>query len=245
MAQDIKQQITMLVELQAVEIEIRKVERVLSAVDQRISGLDAQLAENTAAVDGAGSILQDLEKRYRLLESDLQTNQGRIEKAHEKLRSIKTNKEYQSGLKEIDELKAIGSRFEDEMLQILEQVEKAKAQLKEQKARLSKRQGEIQVETEMIHQEAREARERLEQMQSRARAAAENIPPQLKALYRRVAAARTDGIGIVPVCDAVCQGCHVNIPPQMYNELQRGDRLKNCPNCDRIIYWQGETDRPE
>ncbi|MEE9535799.1 MAG: C4-type zinc ribbon domain-containing protein, partial [Desulfobacterales bacterium] len=35
---------------------------------------------------------------------------------------------------------------------------------------------------------------------------------------------------------AVCQGCNVNIPPQLYNELQRFDTLMFCPHCQRIIY---------
>jgi len=29
----------------------------------------------------------------------------------------------------------------------------------------------------------------------------------------------------------------MNIPPQMYNELQRYDSLKLCPFCNRILYW--------
>ena len=41
---------------------------------------------------------------------------------------------------------------------------------------------------------------------------------------------------IVPVEKAVCQGCHLNIPPQMYNELHRCDHLEFCPHCQRIIY---------
>ena len=42
-----------------------------------------------------------------------------------------------------------------------------------------------------------------------------------------------------------CLVCHIHIPPQMYNELQRVDRLKNCPNCERIIYWDEEQSRSE
>jgi len=60
-----------------------------------------------------------------------------------------------------------------------------------------------------------------------------------------VKAKKADGIAIVPVFATVCRGCNVNIPPQMYNELQRVDRLKNCPNCERIIYWDDDPSRSE
>jgi hypothetical protein len=52
-------------------------------------------------------------------------------------------------------------------------------------------------------------------------------------------------VGIIAVIDAVCQGCHMNIPPQMYNELQRGDNLTKCPMCQRLIYWKNTPKRPE
>ncbi|MBW2644346.1 MAG: hypothetical protein JRC89_13545 [Deltaproteobacteria bacterium] len=44
------------------------------------------------------------------------------------------------------------------------------------------------------------------------------------------------GIAEKIVKDALCYGCNVNLPPQLYNELFLGNSLKFCPNCQRIIY---------
>jgi len=30
----------------------------------------------------------------------------------------------------------------------------------------------------------------------------------------------------------------MNIPPQLYNVLQRGQTVETCPSCHRIIYWE-------
>ncbi|HET6282400.1 MAG TPA: C4-type zinc ribbon domain-containing protein [Polyangia bacterium] len=30
----------------------------------------------------------------------------------------------------------------------------------------------------------------------------------------------------------------MNIPPQLYNVLQRGLSIETCPSCHRIIYWE-------
>jgi hypothetical protein len=51
---------------------------------------------------------------------------------------------------------------------------------------------------------------------------------------------RNGGIGVVSVWKAVCNGCHMNIPPQLYNELQKASELMICPNCNRIIYYQNK-----
>jgi predicted nucleic acid-binding Zn-ribbon protein len=47
---------------------------------------------------------------------------------------------------------------------------------------------------------------------------------------------RCGGIGLVQVENAVCKGCYLNIPPQLYNELHRGNELRMCPHCHRLIY---------
>ena len=48
---------------------------------------------------------------------------------------------------------------------------------------------------------------------------------------------RKEGQAISPVVGGVCQICHMGIPPQIFNELIRGNSLLTCTNCSRIIYW--------
>jgi predicted nucleic acid-binding Zn-ribbon protein len=244
MADDIRDQIQKLIRLQSLETEIRTLRLVLDQVEERSSRLDAQLKEFSEAVESGKVALQELNKRYRALESELQAIQGRIDKSNEKLRAVKTNKEYQAGLKEIEDLRVIGSTMEDEMIAGLDQIEQASVTLKAHEARLDERAGEIRRDKECILKEAETARLRLERVEAEARQVAETVSAGVLVLYRRVKAAKADGVAVAAVRAAICRGCNVNIPPQMYNDLQRNDRLKHCPNCDRIIYWE-EEDRPE
>jgi predicted nucleic acid-binding Zn-ribbon protein len=100
-------------------------------------------------------------------------------------------------------------------------------------------------EKEFVRQEEQETSLRLMQMETEAADVSARVDSEVLTLYRRVQAKKSDHIGIASVCNAVCRGCNVNIPPQMYNELQRFDRLKNCPNCERLIYWDKEEGRSE
>lgn len=244
MADDVRAQIHKLIRLQSLETEIRNIRLVLDQVEERTRRLDAELKEFSDAVASGKGLLQELNKGYRALESELQTVQARIDKSHEKLRAVKTNKEYQAGLKEIEDLRVIGSKIEDEMIAGLDNIEQAHATLKAHQGRLDARAGEIRGDKESVLKEAEEARVRLEQVEVQARQVAEAVAAGVLVLYRRVKAAKADCLGVAAVHAATCRGCNVNIPPQMYNELQRNDRLKHCPNCDRIIYWE-EEDRPE
>ena len=69
----------------------------------------------------------------------------------------------------------------------------------------------------------------------------QDIPRDFMSFYQRVFKGR-NGRAVVPVLDGICQECHLQIPPQDYNELQRNDKLMSCPHCDRIIYWQDHED---
>jgi predicted nucleic acid-binding Zn-ribbon protein len=245
MSNEVRQQIQVLVKLQGVELEIRKIKHALSQVERLTAELDAQLHEFASTVENSQGRIQELMKTSRALDSELQMNQGRIAKSHEKLRSVKTNKEYQSGLKEIEDLGTIVSKTEDDILAVMEQIESAQLELKSHTARLEAQSGRIRSEKESVLQEALESQGALQRMEAEAARLCGQAAPDVLALYRRVQAKKADGIAIVPVCAAVCRGCNVNIPPQMYNELQRVDRLKNCPNCERIIFWEDEESRPE
>ena len=105
-----------LVKLQQMDMETEKLEAYLRNVPIQIENLDKKLDEFTTKIENDENLITELNKKYRTYESDIQLNVGKIEKSQEKLRSVKTNKEYQSSLKEIDDIKTLNSKIEDEML---------------------------------------------------------------------------------------------------------------------------------
>jgi hypothetical protein len=48
---------------------------------------------------------------------------------------------------------------------------------------------------------------------------------------------RLQGLALAEARQGACLVCHIHIPPQMYNDLQRRDRLITCPSCHRILYY--------
>ena len=53
------------------------------------------------------------------------------------------------------------------------------------------------------------------------------------------------GLAVAPVQNGTCQGCNMNIPPQLFNQLQRGDSIELCATCNRIIYWDKLLENPD
>jgi len=240
-----RKQIPYLAELQRLDAEIRKITAWIETVPERLTELDRELTQRQQSLEAEEGSLKELKKRYRGYESDVQANLSRIGKSNERLASVKTNKEYQSILKEIDDVKAINAKLEDEMLVILDNMEREEDALRRKRKELAETAETITSEKTRLAQEADVARDQLAGLQTESERTTPKIDAELLAIYQRVKSLQANGLGIAAVRNAVCQGCHLNIPPQMYNELQRGDRLKTCPNCERIIYWEDKDGRSE
>jgi uncharacterized protein len=42
----------------------------------------------------------------------------------------------------------------------------------------------------------------------------------------------------VQVTGGICQGCYMNIPPQLWNEIIRSEKVNLCPSCQRILHYK-------
>jgi predicted nucleic acid-binding Zn-ribbon protein len=240
-----RDQIDTLVKVQQIEIETGKLKAYLEKVPSRISSLERELEEFIRSVEGDEAEIEEFNKQYRTLDADVQLNLSKIQKSQEKLRSVKTNKEYQSSLKEIDGIKAINSKLEDEMLEYLEKIETAEKAIKDRKQHYTEIVDESNREKESIERDAEQRHENLVDLEARRVAVATELGAGILEVFNQVKAKQANLVAIVAVQDAVCQGCNMNIPPQVYNELQRCNSLRYCPSCFRIIYWQDQDERSE
>jgi predicted nucleic acid-binding Zn-ribbon protein len=240
-----QEHLNQLIQMQQLELRLGNLNRALANVDGRVAALDNRLSVLTGAIASKEALVKELQQAYRSRDADVQQIVGRSLKSEEKLRAAKTNKEYQSVLKEIDDLTSKRGAVEDEMLAGLEQIEATEAELRVLRSEYETQQALLSQEKTAILEEASAQRATAASLDTDLRSLVAKLPSDLLAVFNRVKSHQTDGVGIAPVLDAVCQGCHMNIPPQLYNELQREDSLKKCPSCERIIYWQRTDERSE
>ncbi|MGE0084057.1 MAG: zinc ribbon domain-containing protein [Desulfococcaceae bacterium] len=231
-----KEKIEVLIRLQAVETEADLLQTGLNDISGRICLCEEKLvAEEKSAAEESES-LEALKKQYRSYESEVRTNQDAIEKNQAHLNTVKTNREYQSLLRGTDDLKKKNSSIEDAMLSMLDQISAAESSLSARKEELETLRKETEKEKERIQKEIEEGNAKLAALDVRRKAVTQEVPPDLLGKFMTIKK-RFGSPAIVPIQGIVCQGCNMNIPPQMRNELLRFESLKCCPFCNRIIYW--------
>jgi len=231
-----KEQIGIVVQLQEIEIKINKLKSVLDVIPGKISSLDKEMSDAEQEIETKKSLVDELRKKYRLNESDYQANLSMLRKSQEKLAAVKTNKEYQSILKEIDDIKTKNSLVEDEMLKNLDVIEATEREMVTLKNEFIEIKDRIDRDKETIKEKIGQSETDLAELDEMRGAISKNIDKELMSKYN-IVKGLTKGTAIAPVLDSICRGCNMNIPPQMYNDLQRFDSIKFCPHCQRIIYW--------
>jgi uncharacterized protein len=144
MTNSIRDQLAILSALQQTDANAAAIEKKVAGVGAKMAALNDQLAAFTQQFAEQTLKRDTLKKQYRSDEEEIKAIEGRIIKAEEKLRSVKTNKEYHSMLKEIDEFKSKKAVLEDAMIEMLEKIESAEKDTVSLKADLADLQAEIQ-----------------------------------------------------------------------------------------------------
>jgi predicted nucleic acid-binding Zn-ribbon protein len=232
---DLREQTEILVKLQSIDAGKQKINAMLAKVDDKVRELDRELQTSRSSVETSEHALDGLRKTYREIESELNLNAPRIEKSKEKLRAVKNNKEYQSLLKEIDELKKQSSLLEDNLLECMEQIESSEASVKASELEFRSVEARIQEAKQAIDAETQKGRRELEALNAEWEKVSAAVAPDILKTFDKIRK-MVRGVTIAPVVNAVCQACNMNIPPQLYNDLLRFDALNYCPSCQRIIY---------
>ncbi len=236
-----KEQIKGLVRLQAIETRINEIKQRLDDVGYKIRELDKQVESHEKRIEEDATALEVKKKEYREYDTEIQISQSMINKSREKMKVVKTNREYRSMLKEIDELKLKISTTEEQMLNNLVEIDRLEKGIEAREKEFLLIGEEVIAEKAEVQSASAMDNERLVTLRQEWKNGCEEIKPDILVKFSRVNG-KVFGAAVVPVQDAVCQGCHMNIPPQTYNEIQRCDSLKFCPHCERIVYWQGNLE---
>ena len=163
-------------------------------------------------------------------------NEG-IVKTKERMLEVKNNKEYQAMLKEIEIAEHSKGDVETEIIAILDELDKLAGFVREDEEKLRLAREKYETEKKDLEQALNSIDADVLNLEQKKAEIQNNVPGELLSRYERIKK-RGNGVAITSVWKSVCNGCHMNIPPQLYNELQRTSDLLSCPNCNRIIYFQ-------
>ena len=224
----------LLEELQVVDLKLKRMREFIDNFEKYQQELEREREEVKERLEQEKKKLEEMKKLRMKKELDLQEGEEHIKKCSARLYTVKTNREYEATLKEIEEQKEKNSQLETELLLLYDQLDQEEEKIKQLKA-------EIEQEFKILEQKEKELKEKLEQ-------AKKQVPEQEKEREELVAQIPSEAYetyqliqqklgdpALTRVIDEVCQSCFRRIPSQMYIEVLMGDKVWTCPGCHRIL----------
>ncbi|MBI1976096.1 MAG: hypothetical protein HYS56_01140 [Candidatus Omnitrophica bacterium] len=229
-----------LIELQKIDAQAFQLRAVQQKeIPGRLKACDDRLLEVKKRLTEAEEKLKVLQLEKKNKELDLQTKENNVKKFQLQLFQVKTNKEYSSLEKEIEGLKADNSLLEEEIIHLLDAMDSCVSTITGEKKIFDEESKIIQAEKEKAKQELEQTRQRLKELEEARRTLTQQIDPLILPRYERVLKLR-NGMAMVLVKDGSCQGCFINLPPQVVNLVNGAQEWVVCEQCARILYVEDE-----
>ena len=229
-----------LCEVQKLDAKIMENEKKRALGPQKIEDMTREVAEVKEKLAKEKEIIEELEKERRKKEQELETEKTQIKKVETKLLEVKTNKEYQAILKEIEAARAANDKTEEEIILLMERVEDMKKEHQSSTKQLSKREKESAEEIKELEKEIKTVAAVVTDLKKEKERLLKSVREDLKARYK-ILIEKRGGVAVVNVKNGTCLGCFMNIPPQLFIEVMKNAKLITCPSCNRIFFYSEEA----
>jgi len=235
----LEQELKTIYEAQKINIQIIENERKLLLAPKKIEAMDKEIKGIKDKVEKEKGMIEELEKERKRKEKELDVEKEKVKKFESRLYEVKTNKEYQALLKEIEGTKETNDKTEEEIIIIMEKVEELKKDFESSLTHLKKREKESENEKNRLEKEINSMDKTIMDLKQSRDKLLSTVSDNLRATYNTLIEKR-NGIAVVNVKNGVCLGCFMNIPPQLFIEVTKNRQLILCPSCNRIFYFIDE-----
>jgi predicted nucleic acid-binding Zn-ribbon protein len=225
----------LLYRLQTIDSNIKRSERLQRKFEEDVKNLQEELDQESQKSLAVKEEAEASVKKHREHEAALKVLEDQKKKIEEKMMGIKTNKEFSAAQHEISAIEQAIGKKEEEIILAMDAVENVKeviaaaeASLKQARQRFDEKKKQAETElSDFLSEIEKQKQEREPLMQE--------IKPDMLQIYQQIFKSR-NGQAIALADNERCFGCSMTIPPQIYNEVVRGDTLQMCPHCRRILY---------
>lgn len=232
-----------LLRLQDVEKQLHTVRSRLRARRQAVDVQQRRVDQLNEQRDA----LREQAKRRRAdadrFDLELKDRDQQVTKLRAVLNGAKSNKEYAAILTQINTIKADNARIEEQGLEVMQDVEALKTQADELQQGIDQAQAKLDEARQSSQAEIDKLEAMLAKLQARRAEATEGIDPETLALFDKLCES-LDGEAMAPIdrqgrkqpYQYTCGGCYMTLNPEHFNALSSRDEVRQCDNCQRILY---------
>jgi len=232
---NLKEQLHTLIQLQAIDTQIYRLNEEKKSQPQEIEALKSAFEAKKENLAKLEKVSLDLQKEKKDRELELGSKEENAKKLQGQLFQLKTNKEYNTMLQQIQDAKADGSMIEDKILESMDKIEKARLDIERERKKLQQEEQEFNAQKKKVDDRIKEIDEKLAQLDIQRKQSVPAIDTKILAQYERILQNR-EGLAIVSVKDNTCSGCNMFMPAQVINSIKMYEKIMVCDVCNRILF---------
>lgn len=222
--------------LQDHDLRILKFERELADIPLRKKAIDSMLDDHRQAVVKAKEAHKQRQAEIKKAELEIESFREKIRKFRDQQMQLKNNQEFRAMEKEIAAVEKSIRETEDRILEIMETVEAAAADVRTREEALKNEEGGITHEVAAIESRAGDIKGELEQVKLNRTKLAGEVDAVRLAQYDRMFKNKKDKV-LVPVEDnGTCGGCHMKLPPYICHDARKQIEVVACGYCGKMLF---------
>ena len=237
-----REQIEILATLQNVDRDIREKNGIKQELLGELQVKDKEILSKKQEIALLAAVCAEKEKERQEKERVLQDEGKKAMDKRMRMNRIKNIKELQALQREIDQIKQSNSELEEDLIRILEEIDRTKTELKVKEEEAAMLQGQWQQRQEEMQLKISGIDQLVSEAHTLRKTIASQIAGELISRYELIFA-RRGGSAVVEVAGGICQGCYMNIPPQLWNEIIKSEKVNLCPSCQRILYYKPSAEQ--
>ncbi|RJP34956.1 MAG: hypothetical protein C4527_01420 [Candidatus Omnitrophota bacterium] len=236
--------LTTLLELQKVLSEQQEIENEYKVIPNKRNQLLSFINNLKEETKLAEHKFKQHEVEQKNCELELQQGQETRVKKEAQLLTIKTNKEYQATLSEIDALDRKNTRNDEKLLELIELVEKEREIYHEKKKEFEEKESKFHNELNELEEREKGLAARLEKAKSKTQTVAQNVNPDLYRRFIRVFQGK-QGVAVATANGGHCSACSIKLTPRTLQMARRSQDIVVCEGCSRFLYWDAALEEDQ
>ncbi|MBJ6759303.1 hypothetical protein JGU66_00920 [Myxococcaceae bacterium JPH2] len=229
-----REKLKALAELQKVDLEVASLRKAADVHPRQISELERDLGVARSAIEAERARVTDLERQKALLEQNIADEKDKVKKWEGRLSDQRSTREYSALAREIDIAKKGILTQSEELTDKVKELAAAREAIKSKESDFATRQQSLSGRMTELRGKLGEAEGQVKSLEGRRSEVAAAVDATLLRRYEVIRKKKLPAI--VGVAAGTCQGCNMNVPPQLYNMLRTTLGTDVCPSCNRIIY---------
>jgi predicted nucleic acid-binding Zn-ribbon protein len=213
-----------------------KLEEELKLLPDDIIRMEKKILTENESIDLAVSEWKQLESQNNSLEKEIIEIGEKISKSKVRQLGVKKNEEYQALENEISSLTLLQSQKEDEQIEVLVNIDDAKATAEIAQDKIVSKVKDLERQKQGFEDRIAQVKTELQDLNKEIETARTQVEAEMLKTYDRVKKVVARAPYLAPLKDQKCSGCNLRVSNDVISTALVEQKLTQCDQCGRIVY---------